>query len=394
MFNLINKKNTLEHELINKNICIFCIYNSLIKYKGFILMWETFLLNDGKKFLNIKEKFEIITGLEDLLIKPKNNANIYNNNSTKENSNININNNLFKKENSSIIDINKIFNEKNVNIFDLILEDKNDKKYFINNASSNEAFWVNGKRNNENKIFINNKKSRKNIIGKSKEKKINSNNTKIDNDKLNEIYLNNYLNNNIINNFEFSDNNKSIKNNINTKKRNTEQINPSLFDMNYNYNNNFIKANPLNLFYDYINNNNIFVNKNEQLIYNNLNNQISLLQHELNLKENIYKYFAINNFNKNNAQIALLNDINGKILYLKNLIINIFNYIDNIRDLLDIYLYICRNFILLMQLIINGDISFNNIMILEKINNLFLNLLNINYKFQMMNKELCDKINI
>ena len=394
MFNLINKKNTLEPELINKKICIFCIYNSLIKYKGFNLMWETFLLNDGKKFLNIKEKFEIITGLEDLLIKPKNNANIYDNNSTKENSNININNNLFKKGNSSIIDINKIFNEKNANIFDLILEDKNDKKYFINNASSKEAFWVNGKRNNENKNFINNKKRRKNIIGKSKEKKINSNNTKIDNDKLNEIYLNNYLNNNIINNFEFSDNNKSIKNNINSKKRNIEQINPSLFDMNYNYNNNFIKANPLNLLYDYINNDNIFVNKNEQLIYNNLNNQISLLQHELNLKENIYKNFAINNFNKNNAQVSLLHDINGKILYLKNLIQNIFNYIDNIRELLDIYSYICSNFILLMKLIINGDISFNNIMILEKINNLFLNLLNINYKFQMMNKELCDKINI
>ena len=164
--------------------------------------------------------------------------------------------------------------------------------------------------------------------------------------------------------------------------------------MNYNYNNNFIKANPLNLLYDYINNDNIFVNKNEQLIYNNLNNQISLLQHELNLKENIYKNFAINNFNKNNAQVSLLHDINGKILYLKNLIQNIFNYIDNIRELLDIYSYICSNFILLMKLIINGDISFNNIMILEKFNNLFLNLLNINYKFQMMNKELCDKINI
>ena len=397
MINQINKLNPMETELVNKNICLFCIYNSLIKYKGINLLWDGFLSEDGQKFLTIKKKFEIILGLEELLINPnKNNVNKNNENNIKEDNNINTNINLIKKGNLFLNDVN-ILNEKNLNIFNLILEDEDGENYLIDN-NTDETKSIKENDYNEKNSYTFNEIKRKNIIQKSKIKSLN---TKIDNnDKLNKNYLNNYMNDISTNHFELSD--SFIKNNINNineffeknpEKRNNEQINPLLFDMNYNKNNKLMKTNTLWKSIDYINsNNNIFLKENEQSIYNRLNNQISFLKNTLNLKTNLNNEFLANNISAKNDEIFSLKDINEKILLLKGLIQIILNYMNNIGELSDIYSYISGNTLSVMISIMNGMVSCNDIIQLKNIHYLFSKVLYFNYKIKMMNSELCNKL--
>ena len=397
MINQINKLNPMETELVNKNICLFCIYNSLIKYKGINLLWDGFLSEDGQKFLTIKKKFEIILGLEELLINPnKNNVNKNNENNIKEDNNINTNINLIKKGNLFLNDVN-ILNEKNLNIFNLILEDEDAENYLIDN-NTDETKSIKENDYNEKNSYTFNEIKRKNIIQKSKIKSLN---TKIDNnDKLNKNYLNNYMNDISTNHFELSD--SFIKNNINkinefleknSEKRNNEQINPLLFDMNYNKNNKLMNTNPLCKSMDYINsNNNIFLKENEQSIYNRLNNQISFLKNTLNLKTNLNNEFLANNISAKNDEIFSLKDINEKILLLKGLIQIILNYMNNIGELSDIYSYISGNTLSVMISIMNGMVSCNDIIQLKNIHYLFSKVLYFNYKIKMMNSELCNKL--
>lgn len=393
MVNQIIKLNTFETKHIYKKICLFCIYNSLINYKGINLLFERFVYENGQNLLSIKKKFEIISGLEELLINQnKNNLKKNNGNNKQENSNINANINLVKKGNLISNDTNEIFNEENFNIFNLVLEDKDEKEVEENNLID----FIDNNSNETQSIKVKKNKKIKNIIEKLNKKKINSIITKLDNnDKLNEKYLFKYLNHiNNNNHFELVYNNR---NKINPffrqyfERRNIEQINPYIFEMDYNWNNNFININQINKSIDNINNN-FFVKTNEQNIYDKLINEISILNNKFNLKININNNFIINNnINTNNNQIFYLKDINANLLFYKYLIEIIINYINNIGKLIDIYSYINESSLFLMNSIINENFSYNSNIQLINIYNLFSNLLHFYYEIKMMNSELCHK---
>ena len=393
------KSDGLDKDPLNKKYCFGCIYNSLIKNKGILLLWED-ILPEEKSPLSNKKKLEIISGLEDMLFNSNKNMNNFKEiNSNEENTNSN------KLEKNSLFnDSNNIFNDKKVNIFDLILgseDEDNNINDLENNSDENKS--IKNKNNNETKK--NDKKEKKNKSSKKKENKKTFMKTEINDDN---FELNKNINNNSKNNLQTVDNNKNINiinmNNINNInqfndqkfiKKHNDQIQPLLY--NSNYNSNFLNQNNMNNNIGYFNNNNNFLNPNEELIYDRLNNQLSFLKNKINLITNLNNTRINNNntrINNNNDFLLLISQNNFKenVCYFKNSMHIIFNYMNNLGEMLEKYSCINEHSLNLIDSIINGTINTDVILQLKNNHNHLSQLLNNNYNIQKMNSELCDII--
>ena len=398
----------------NQIICFLCIYEFLMKNNGINLLWDDLLLDDNKR-----KKLEMISSLENMLI------------NTSKNIDTNINEVQIKEEDNKTDknisledDINFYFNDKKANIFDLILGDEEGDQGDLNDIEndSDEKSSKNKKNNNDNQRINESKKDKKITKGKSKENKItfkkiiggynppnpnsinsiNNSNTKKFNNNINQNI--NFKNTN--NNFDLNNKNKNINiinmNNINNinqyndsnyAQKNTEQIQP-LFYNNY-FNSTSCQNNPI-----YINNNNLgYLNnnypENAESIYNRLTNQLENLKNKLNLITNLNNSRIAKNDNINNDIQFFIskNIIKDNLFFFQNSMHLILNYMNNISDMLNKFSCINENSLGLMNSMINGTISTDNLMQLKNNSNHFSQLLNYNYNIQKMNTELCDIIN-
>jgi len=396
-FKLSDKNDLLSK--INKNFCYFCIKNYLLKNIGIKLIIENLKSDEEKNKVGKKKKFEIIDGFENMLINSsRNNLNEHNLNEENNNKNISLN------------DIN-IFNDKKENIFDLILgdEDINDNDNDINDLENyseenksikNKNFIDNKNKINEAKKDKKNKKSKikENKITFKKEITINKSNNNI-NDNINTI-------NNVNNTMDINDKNKNINiinmnnfNNINQfndpkyTKKNSDQVQSILFNMNYipNHNNSYIKQKIINNNIGYLNNE--FTSK-EDSVDQRLNSQISNLKNKINYISNLNKSQMNNNLNDlliNNHSNN--NNFKENLNLLKNSMYTLINYISNISDMLDKNVSINENILSLMNSLINNNVNLDNVHQLKNNNNYFSQILSCNINIQKMNIELCDLIN-
>ena len=395
--NLLDKNDLLSKK--NKNFCYFCIKNYLIKNIGIKLIIENLKSDEEKTKVEKKKKFEIIDGFENMLINSsRNNINEQNLNEENNNKNILLN------------DIN-IFNDKKENIFDLILgdEDINDNENDINdleNYSEENKSIKNNFIDNKNKISEA-KKEKKNKKSKIKENKItfkkeitiNKNNNNI-NDNINNI-------NNVNNAMDINDkNNKNINiinmnnfNNINQfndpkyTKKNSDQVQSILFNMNYipNHNNSYFKQKIINNNIGYLNNE--FTSK-EDSVDQRLNSQISNLKNKINYISNLNKSQMNNNLNELPiTPSSSNNNYTENLNLLKNSMYTLINYISNISDMLDKYVSINENTLSLMNSLMNNSVNPDNVYQLKNNNNYFSQILSCNINIQKMNIELCDLIN-
>lgn len=393
----INNKEDFFH---NKSYCFICIYNSLLNNQGLNLLW--------KDFFPKEKKIENKTEVEDILINTNiNTENIFN---VKNN----FINNITNKENiSNDLNIEENFNliEKKPNIFDLILGDENDDNNLndLENLSDDNKSIKN--KNNENKKI--DKKNKKYKTEKKKENKILFTRTKIDdNNELNKINVNDNINNINKNNFDLNDKKKNINsinmNNLNNLnqfnsqkflKKNSEQAQPLLFNVNHNpiisspSNQNIINNSGA---LEYLNslNNNSFINDNDESMYNKLNDQLSFLKNKLSLESNLNETRIENLNNMNNEIPILISNVDFKenLLYFKNSMQSILSYMDNINNMLDKYACINEQSLSLIDSMINGNISADDITKLKNNSNSFSDILNYNYNIKKINTDLCDKI--
>ena len=405
----------------NQIICFFCIYEFLMKNNGINLLWDDLLPDDNKR-----KKLEMISSLENMLI------------NTSKNIDTNINEVQIKEEDNKTDknisledDINFYFNDKKANIFDLILGDEEGDQGDLNDIEndSDEKSSKNKKNNNDNQRINESKKDKKITKGKSKENKItfkkiiggynppnpnsinsiNNSNTKKFNNNINQNI--NFKNTN--NNFDLNNKNKNINiinmNNINNinqyndsnyAQKNTEQIQP-LFYNNY-FNSTSGQNNPIynqNIINNIDNNNLGYLNnnypENAESIYNRLTNQLENLKNKLNLITNLNNSrIAKNNNINNDLQLFISkNIIKDNLFFFQNSMHLILNYMNNISDMLNKFSCINENSLGLMNSMINGTISTDNLMQLKNNSNHFSQLLNYNYNIQKMNTELCDIIN-
>ena len=410
MPNINIKMNEPEKELLNKKYCFSCIYDSLIKNNGIILLSENILPEENSPLSN-KKQLEIISGLEDMLINANRNNDIRNFSESKTNEENNNSNKADKNSsNSSNNNENFFFDDKKVNIFDLILGDEDDDTNNINDLENNseENKSIKNIINIETKKINDNKKDKKSKI-KTKENKITFMKTEIfNNNELNKTDLKNNSNNK--NTFEINDKNKNINiinmNNINNInqfndqkyiKKNNDQFQPLLFNMNFNTNNNFLSQNKINNNgLGYLNNNN-FINGNEELIFDRLNTQLSFLKNNISLMSNLNNT-RINNsplITNNNDLPILISKSNLKenLFYFKNSMNTILNYMNNISEMLEKYSCINEHSLNLIDSMLNGTIGTDSILLLKNNHNHLSQLLNYNYNIQRMNAELCDIIN-
>ena len=397
------KINNIENDVQNKSYCFICIYNSLIKNQGVNLVW--------KNFCPTQQKMENKTEEEDILISSNINKGHFFN--VKDS----LVNQFMDKENlGNDLNIGENINssEKRPNIFDLILGDENDDNNLndLENLSDDNKS-INNK-NNENKRI--DKKNKKYKSEKKKENKIIFTKTRInDNNELNKININNNLNNINKANFELSDKKKNINiinmNNINNInqfnsqkfiRKNGEQTQPLLFNVNHNLNStNSSNQNIINnnAAIGYLNslNNNMFSNNNDDSIYNKLTDQLNFLKNKLSLESNLNetRIENMNNINNMNDEIPILIssvDLKENLLYFKNSMQTIFSYMDNLNNILEKYSCINEQSLSLIDSMISGNISADDITKLKNNNNYFSDILNYNYNIKKMNTDLCDKI--
>jgi hypothetical protein len=432
--NMKLKNKTLDLSFERRIICFFCIRQSLIKSNGINLLWEKLMPEIDKKE---KKKTDAFPGFESILItNNKTNGNIF------SESQIKADNNDTDKNNTLDEDINLILNDRNANIFDLILgdeegegdgevndidnisdENKSIKNKINNNLNSGDFKKINETKKDKNKLKkgkINVKENKilfkKTIENDNKSNQI-SNINKLNN--LNNININNSCLNNLNNinnnNYNVNDKNKNINiinmNNINNINqfnepnfinKNNEPIQPLFYDINStpslpNQANSFYKSNLINnnsgiSNIGYLNNG--FV-PNEESLYDRLNNQLGNLKNKLSLMSNLNNSRIANNINSNNdSQIFIMNNsLREYLSHFQNSMHIISNYMNNISDMLDKYSCINDNSLSLMNSMINGTISTQNLIQLKNNNNHFSQLLNYNYNIQKMNTELCDIIN-
>ena len=437
--NYLNMKSIIKGQDLPLNkrgiICFFCIYQLLINNNLINTLWEKVKPFEDKKE---KQNTEVFTGFESILISNnnKNNANVFNESQIKEE------NNESDKNNTLDEDLNLLLNDKNANIFDLILGDEEEGEIndIDNNSDENKST-----KNKNNNIINNNDSKRTNEAKKDKKikkMKINTKENKIlfkktiemnngpnqfsNMNKMNvlnnNINLNNpcignlnNINNNVNNNnCNVNDRNKNINiinmNNINNINqfnepnyinKNTEPIQPLYYNIkstpspanqpNSLYNSNLINNNSLNNL-GFLNNS---FTPNEESIYDRLSNQLGSLKTKLNLISNLNNSRIANSSNLNNdLQVIIANNSFKEYLsYFQNSMHLISNYMNNISDMLEKYSCINENSLSLMNSMIQGTISTQNIMQLKNNNNHFSQLLNYNYNIQKMNTELCDIIN-
>ena len=406
----------------NERLCFPCINELLIKNNGINLLWDNLFPEEDKIE---KKNMEILSDIENILI------------NTSKNIKTNFNDIQIKEEDNktdkNIIlddDINYIFDGKKVNIFDLILGDEEDEQGDLNDIENNSDEKSSKNKlnnNNDNQKMNESQKDKKVTKGKSKEKKItfkktigcynppiqnDLNNIKIRNfNKINDNTINQNINtnNNNINN-NYGDKNKNINiinmNNINNINQlndsiyapnNSEQIHPFLYKNYYNpssnQNNPIYNSNIINN----INNNNLGYNypQNEETIYDKLTNQLDSLKIKLNLISNLNNSrIAKSNIINNDLQFLISNTIfKDNLFFFQNSMHLILNYMNNISEMLEKYSFISENSLRLMNSMINGTISKENLMQLKNNSNYFSQLLNYNYNIQKMNTELCDIIN-
>ena len=391
------KINNIEEIFQNKNYCFICIYNSLVKNQGINFLWEN--------FYPMKKKIENKTEVEDILV----NSNINNENMFNEKNNFL--NNVMNKDNIN----NELYNGENINsndktkpnIFDLILGDENDDNNL--NDLENLSEDNNSIKNNYNDNKKYDKKNKKYKIEKKKENKILFTKTKIkDNNELNKIHFNNINKSN----FELSDKKKNINiinmnnisniNQFNSQKfikKNGEQTQTLLFNVNHNPNSNNSSKNNIinnNTAIGYLNsiNNNMILNNNYDSMYNKLNEQLIFLKNKLSLESNLNDT-RIENMNNMNNEIPIIIsgiDFKDNLLYFKNSMQTILNYMADISNILEKYSCINEQSLSLIDSLITGNISTDDITKLKNNNNHFLDILNYNYNIKRMNTDLCDKI--
>jgi hypothetical protein len=195
-------------------------------------------------------------------------------------------------------------------------------------------------------------------------------------------------------------NNINQYNDSNYAQKNTEQIQP-LFYNNY-FNSTSGQNNPIynqNIINNIDNNNLGYLNnnypENAESIYNRLTNQLENLKNKLNLITNLNNSrIAKNNNINNDLQLFISkNIIKDNLFFFQNSMHLILNYMNNISDMLNKFSCINENSLGLMNSMINGTISTDNLMQLKNNSNHFSQLLNYNYNIQKMNTELCDIIN-
>ena len=389
-------KNDLPSK-INKNFCYFCIKNYLIKNIGIKLIIENLQLDEEKSKVGKKKRFKIIDGFENMLINSsKNKINENNLNEENNNQNILLNDiNIFNDKKENIFDLilgDEDINENDINDFENNSEDNKSirNKNFIDNKNKiNEV--KKEKKNKKPKIKENKIIFKKEITTNKSKNNINENINNINNVN-NSMDINDKNKNiNIINMNNF--NNINQFNDPKYTKKNSDQVQSIFFNMNYipNNNNSYIKQKIINNNIGYLNNE---FTSNEDSVQQRLNSQISNLKNKINYISNLNKSQMNNNLNElpitppsNN------NNFSDNLNLLKNSMYTLINYLSNISDMLDKYVSINENTLSLINSLINNSVNPDKVYQLKNNNNYFSQILSCNINIQKMNIELCDLIN-
>lgn len=176
-------------------------------------------------------------------------------------------------------------------------------------------------------------------------------------------------------------------------KKNSDQVQSILFNMNYipNHNNSYFKQKIINNNIGYLNNE--FTSK-EDSVDQRLNSQISNLKNKINYISNLNKSQMNNNLNELPiTPSSSNNNYTENLNLLKNSMYTLINYISNISDMLDKYVSINENTLSLMNSLMNNSVNPDNVYQLKNNNNYFSQILSCNINIQKMNIELCDLIN-
>ena len=392
---LMDKNDLLSK--INKNFCYFCIKNYLIKNLGKKLIIENLQLDEEKSKVGKKKKFEIIDGFENMLINSsKNNINENNLNEENNNKNILLNDiNIFNDKKENIFDLilgDEDINENDINDFENNSEDNKSIKNKNFNENKNKINEVKKeKKNKKPKIKENKITFKKEITTNKSNNNINENINNINNVN-NSMDINDKNKNiNIINMNNF--NNINQFNDPKYTKKNSDQVQSIFFNMNYipNNNNSYIKKKNINNNIGYLNNE---FTSNEDSVHQRLNSQISNLKNKINYISNLNKNKMNNNLNELPiTSPSSNNNFADNLNLLKNSMYTLINNLGNISDMLDKYVSINENTLSLMNSLMNNSINPDNVCQLQNNNNYFFQILSCNINIQKMNIELCDLIN-